>query len=204
MNYPTNINIIKTKVQWFYLLDQYKTINICSYFTNSGLVLLWIYYNYSRFYNYSTICNSVLLSNKSLCSKNILHVIWLNTSWSKKYSVILKKNTNINYISILPRMHTKQSFKKLYITTLCYNINRLVNSTSNTNSLSTAAVVYCLKLLRDNNLFLYRIGLHYLHYFNTLRNIPLIKLLGLKQSSVITSTKRLMNNLLINHNLKNL
>lgn len=196
MNYPIKINNQKPYLKLIFLLEQYNNISICNYFINNKLIILWFIYNYSLILNYSNIFNA-----KFLYPITILHTTWLVKNINKKYTLVLKKTSNISYVSVLPCFLNKHSFKKLYITSSCYNINKLILSN---NSIANDTLLYYIKLLKNCNLFLYTINLQYLLYFNALHNISLIRLLGSHHSNLIIGTKQLTNHLWSTHNLKNL
>lgn len=200
MNYPIKINNQKSYLKLFFLLEQYKSISICDYFTSNKLTMLWFIYNYSLVRNYSAI-----FSTKLLHPVTALHTIWLANRSNKSYTLIIKKTSNINYVSILPCFLNKHSFKKLYITTSCYNINKLVLSNYNIiDNVGINTLLYSIKLLRDCSLFFYTINLQYLQYFNALYNLPLIRQLGSYHNNLLIGTKQLTNHVWCIHNLKNL
>ena len=204
MNYPIKLKNKETYLNQLFLLDQYKSISINTYFFNNKLGFLWILFTYLRLYNYLVSPNKQLLNKKLLYPTTTLHNIWYKSTGNRSYTLFFKKTYNVNYFSISSQINQRWSVKKLYITNCCYNINKSITLNSLTNKSSSNIYLYFIKVLQSNIIYIYTASLYYLRFFNSLCNLSLIKSLGFKSNNLIISTKSLTKHNLINHNLKNL
>lgn len=192
---------------------------------------MWFLFSYSHITSIKNLqTTKLLIPNKYQRQLNtILHQVWLVTPLRRLPNLLLKKCSKYSIISVLPKNNIKQSFKKLYITTCCYNINRLLLSSLFSknelvtpislkskskgkqirlkNKLNTGFISrifsHYFKLLYSNILYMYNLNINYLLYIRVLRNTQWNKSLVFN-NNLVTKSKVLTTHNLINHHLINL
>lgn len=231
MNHHLKLNLKKNFITLRFLLDQYK-LTICNNtLFNNKLLLVWFLFSYAHITGIKNLLkNKLLTSNNYRMQPNtIYHQVWLVTPLRRLPNLLLKKCSKYSIISVLPKNNIKQSYKKLYITTCCYNINRLFLSSLFSrnglvipislksksrgkqirlkNKLDTGFISrifsYYFKLLYSNILYMYTLNINYLLYIRILRNTQWNKSLVFNDN-LVTKSKVLTTHNLINHHLINL
>lgn len=199
MNHPLKLNFKKNFITLRFLLDQYKLTTCTNTLFNYKLLMICFLYSYSHIIDVKNLpkTKSLIYNKYKVQPSTILHQVWLVVPLQRVHNLLVKKCPKYSIISVLPKNDIKQSYKKLYITTCCYNINKLLLSTFflrnelvlptnlktkskgkqvrlkskiNTGFISRIFSHY-FKLLYTNSVYMYTLNLNYLLYIRVLRNI---------------------------------